>query len=147
MTNSDRDALDALRAGRMAAVAGVNRYGWSYDLIYAVLVGSLIVVQVLPLVMRMPLMGGLLVLLAAVFVKWTRITGVRITGFSPRRARWVAVGLGAVITPLVLFVLWIGYKGGPAWVAPVAGLVGFAVALTGSRLWRRVYRAEMEALL
>jgi hypothetical protein len=86
------------------------------------------------------------VVLSALFRHEARRTGLSVTGLSPRRARWVAIGLGALFLPCMLGLVWAGRELSSTHLAQlVAGVMVavFAIALIGSRLWRRVYRAEM----
>ena len=143
----DFDAAQALAAMDQARAALLERASWGswrYDLIYSVLVVFGVMAQAFPL--PVPLAGDALMVAGLVMLArwWRARTGVWINGCTPQRARWVAVGIGLMTGAASLAAL-IGARQGQGWIAfglgPVAGLL----ALAGSRLWRRVYREEVEA--
>ena len=70
----------------------------------------------------------------------------RLTGLSPRWARWVAVGIGLAFAAAMITLVVIRRQSPETpvgLIAGVAAVVTFGLALIGSRIWRRVYRAEM----
>lgn len=84
--------------------------------------------------------------LAILFRRESDRLGVSVTGVTPRHARWVAIGLGMVMLPLMLAAIWLNARvESPAALAlGAAGLMAaaFITCLIGSRLWLRVYRRE-----
>lgn len=150
-TPDPAEALAAIHASRQAVHDRVATGSWRYDLIYAALAATMIGAQALDqpfaVLGTSVSIGGL----ASLFGWEARRTGVRLTGVSPRRARWVAIGLGLVFGAMMLGVVAVKNDLGldlpllPTALAAMAG--AFAVALAGSRLWRRVYTAEMRGRL
>lgn len=148
MTNDldPNEALTAIRRSRQTVHDRVATGGWRYDLAYSAIMAGMVAGQVLdqPLNITVTTVGvlGLVVL----FQTETRRTGLRVTGVSPAQARWVAIGMGLVVAAVMFGLLVAKRTPGapaPAVLAALAGAVAFAMALIGSRLWRRVYRAEM----
>ncbi|WP_156459560.1 hypothetical protein [Brevundimonas sp. Root1279] len=140
------EALAAIQASRKAVHDRVATGGWRYDVIYSVLTAGMVAGQALDapfniLASTLGLLG-----LIVIFQAETRRTGLKITGVSPRYARWVAVGIGLAFAAAIV-VMAIIRRQSPetpqAVIAGVAAVVIFFVALAGSRIWRRVYRAEM----
>jgi hypothetical protein len=134
------EALAAVRASR-EGLAGRLQYPWWYDAIYAGSAGALVAVQALP--SPWPGLGATACTLALLlmFRAFTRRTGVSVTGLTPKRARWVAIGLGVVLVVLVLAAMRVGEN---VWWAPLAlGVAAAAVAYAASKLWRRVYLIDL----
>lgn len=143
MTNdqSPEEVLAAIRQSRATVAERMGEKSWAYDLIYAGLVAVMIGGHAFP----SPI-GGLgsafgalgIVLLAR---KWAERTGVSVSGMSPPRARWVAIGLGVVLVAMIGAVIW-SRQAGLWWLPLPLAALAFFVALGASRLWLRVYRAE-----
>lgn len=142
------EALEAIARSRRAVHDRVATGGWRYDLTYAALVGGMVGGQALDLPFNV-LASTLGVLgLAVIFQLESRRTGLRITGVSPRRARWVAIAMGLLFAAVMLGLIFVRRTTPDLPVALIAGAAAaaaFLLALVGSRLWRRVYRAEMGA--
>ena len=75
--------------------------------------------------------------------RWVQRTGVQVLGITPKRARWVALGLGVVMIALVLGCIALKRQTGMWWIPLVGGVVGVLVGHYASRLWLKVYRAEL----
>ena len=135
------EALASIRDAR-AGLAPPADYPLAYDLAYGAICALLVAGQGLPqpwsfIVLPIAL-GGL-----AVLVMWWRKTyGWWVSGYSPKRARWVAFGLVVVFVGLVGMTLY-GRTVGPSWLYLVSGGIAFVAAIAGSRLWLRVWRAEL----
>ena len=145
---SPAEALEAIARSRRAVHDRVATGGWRYDLIYAAVVAGMVGGQALdnPSNVLASTLG--VVALAGVFQHESRRTGLRITGVSPRRARWVAIAMGLVLAAVMLGLVYLKRTAADVPVALIGGAataVAFVLALIGSRLWRRVYRAEMGA--
>lgn len=141
-------ALAAIQASRRAIHDRVAGKGWRYDLAYSALIAGMVAGQVLEAPFNITASALGVLGLAVIFQAETRRTGLRVTGVSPARARWVAIGLGLVMAVVMLGLVWLKRAPGAPSVgvlAAGAGALTFALALIGSRLWRRVYRAEMGA--
>lgn len=142
------EALAAIERSRGIVRDRVATGGWRYDLTYSVLLAGMVGGQAFQtpvnvLASTLGLLG-----LVVIFQQETRRTGLRLTGVSPKQARWVAIGMGLLFAAAIigLAVVRRTSPGTPVWtVAAAAAGVAFMVALIGSRVWRRVYRAEMGA--
>lgn len=142
------EALAAIAESRKTVHDRVAAGGWRYDLAYAALIALIVGGQAFdnPFNVSASTLG--LLGLVLLFQHETRRTGLRITGVSPRHARWVAVAIGLVAAAVIVGVAVIRRvsPGADVWVvAALAAAVAFIAALVGSRIWRRVYRAEMGA--
>ena len=138
------EALAAVDEARTALLQRLEWGSWRYDLIYSVLAAGVVMAQGLPLPLNT--IGDAVIIAAlALLARWWRArTGVWISGVSPKRARWAAFGVGAFAGVAALAAA-IAARQGQPWVALALGpVIGF-LALGGSRLWRRIFRAEVEA--
>jgi hypothetical protein len=140
------EALAAIRDSRRAVERRVAAGSWRYDLSYSAILAMMIGSQTLDMPMNTVGVAIGVLLLAVLFRREADRLGVSITGLSPRRARWVAIGLGLAFVPLMLAAIAANrlIDDGPALALVALGLmvVTFALALAGSRLWLRVYRRE-----
>lgn len=140
------EALAAIEASRKAVHDRVAGGGWRYDLTYSVITAGMVAGQVFDVPYNV-LASSLGVLgLMVIFQRETKRTGLRLTGLSPRWARWVAVGIGLAFAAAMITLVVIRRQSPETpvgLIAGVAAVVTFGVALIGSRIWRRVYRAEM----
>jgi peptidoglycan/LPS O-acetylase OafA/YrhL len=143
------EALAAIAEARRNVHDRVATHGWRYDLTYAGLVAVMVGAQSLDQPYGVTGVALGVAGLAVIFQRETRRTGVRVTGVSPRRARWVAIGLGLLMAAAMMGMVALRHltpPGFPLVPAVLAVMVlAFAAALIGSRVWRRVYRAEMGA--
>ena len=139
------EALASIRQSRGAVQARVSAGSWTYDIVYSLLVGTMVAGVALPLagfVIVDAVCSTALVLLA---LWWARRNGVWVSGLTPRRARWVAIGLGLAFGGLVLSALVLKLEMGLAWAPLALGVLAAGLALAASRLWLRVYRSETGA--
>lgn len=140
------EALAAIDASRKAVHDRVATGGWRYDLTYSVIAAGMVAGQAFDnpwnvLASSLGVLG-----LVIIFQLETKRTGLRLTGLSPRWARWVAVGIGVVFAAIMIGLVVIRRQSPETpvgLIAGVAAVVSFVMALIGSRIWRRVYRAEM----
>ncbi|MBI2261193.1 MAG: hypothetical protein HYU62_05965 [Caulobacterales bacterium] len=143
------EALAAIAEARRGVHDRVAGDGWRYDLTYAGLVAAMVGAQALDQPFSIVGIALGVAGLAVIFQRETRRTGVRVTGVSPRRARWVAIGMGLLMGAAMMGMVALRHltpADFPLIPAVFAVMVlTFAVALIGSRIWRRVYRAEMGA--
>lgn len=140
------EALAAIEASRRTVHDRVATHGWRYDLSYAAICAGMVGAQALDIPFNVTGMTLGVLALVLMFQAEARRTGVRVTGVSPRYARWVAIALGAVMAGAMLGVVLARRLVEPAQLQLVVAAiiaVAFVLALIGSRLWRRVYRAEM----
>lgn len=145
---SPAEALAAIASSRKTVHDRVALGGWRYDLTYAALVAGMVGGQALdnPFNVSASTLG--LLGLVLLFQHETRRTGLRITGVSPRHARWVAIAIGLVAAAIIVGLTIVRRQSPGTDVAVVAALAAasaFVAALVGSRIWRRVYRAETGA--
>ena len=140
------EALAAIQRSQQDIQRKVAAGSWRYDLGYsaicAMMVGSLTLD--LPLNTLGVTVGVLL--LTVLFRREANRLGVSITSMSPRRARWVAIGLGMMLLPLIVLAILLNHfaTSGVMLALGAAGLMAaaFVICLIGSRLWLRVYRRE-----
>ena len=83
-------------------------------------------------------LGGLALMVAW----WRKRVGWWVNGYSPKRARWVAIGLMVLFLALIGLSLY-GKYAGPWWLFLVSGGIGWIAAALAGRLWMRVWRKEM----
>lgn len=140
------EALAAIADARRTVHDRVATHGWRYDLSYAAICAGMVGAQALDIPLNVSGMTVGVLLLVVIFQAEARRTGVRVTGVSPRQARWVAIAMGLLLVG-AMFGLIIARRIADPAVLPliVAGVMAasFVIALIGSRVWRRVYRAEM----
>lgn len=75
---------------------------------------------------------------------WKARFGWWVNGYSPKKARWVAFGLLALLVPLMLVGLWTSLGDGPWWLPLVTAVISWAIMAVGSRVWMKVYRKEVD---
>lgn len=139
--NDPAEALAAIRAAR-GGIAPPTDYPVTYDLLYGLICGLLVAGQGMPkpwsfIVIPIAL-GGL----AGLVMWWRKKFGWWVSGYSPKRARWVAFALVAVLLGLMALSVY-GRSVGPSWLYVVSGVLGFVAAIGFSRLWLRVWRKEL----
>jgi hypothetical protein len=137
------EALDLIRKSRNAVRAAVSdgKAALRYALIYSAIVGVMVGGQVLDLPFNVVCSAGGVLGLALLAKTWSDRTGIWISGVSPRRARWVAIGPGAVLLVLTLVGVHFGRQQ-QIWAGIPLGLAAFAIAMAGSWLWIKVFLAE-----
>lgn len=138
-----RRALESIHDARSSVLARLENVPWTYDLAYGAVIGLLVAGQGLPqpwAVLTAPIaLGGL-----ALMVRWWQArTGMWVGGFTPRRARWVAIGLAVVLVGLMLGNMYLTRVLHLWWSPLAAGGAAFVVAIVFGRWWMRVYRREM----
>ncbi len=143
---SPQEALEAIRRTREDVRRRMSHSPWWYDLGFggalAVMVGG----QGAPMPFGPISTAVGLAVIAVIVRKWTDRTGVWINGYQPKRARWVAFGLAAVMVGLMIGAVACGRLGGPAWGPAAIGVVAGVLAVIASRIWTRVYLAETKEL-
>lgn len=140
------EALAAIEASRRTVHDRVATHGWRYDLAYSAIVAGMVGTQALDIPFNVSGMTLGVLALVLMFRAEARRTGVKVTGVSPRNARWVAIALGAVFAGAMLGMVMARRLVDPIQLPLVVAAVmaaAFVIVLFGSRLWRRVYRAEM----
>lgn len=141
MTEDPKDALAAIKAAR-AGVPGEMRYPPTYDLVYGLICGLLVAGQGLPMPWSMIALVIALAGLALIVHWWKKHMGWWVSGYSPKRARWVAIGLATVLIALMGVSLW-GKYADIVWIPLATGAAGFVAAIIGGRLWMHVWKREL----
>lgn len=135
------EALAAIEAAR-AEIPGSARYPVAYDLVYGGACALLVAAQGMPRPWDFVALGVSLAAFVLMIRWWRTKLGWWVSGYSPRRARWVAIGLAAGLLGLMGLSAW-GRHAGPDGLWMVSAGVGFAAAIVGSRIWMRVWRREL----
>lgn len=140
------EALAALKRSQRDVHRKVGAGSWRYDLSYSAICAMMVGTQALDMPLNTVGVATGVLLLAVLFRREADRLGVSITGLSPRRARWVAIGLGMVLIPLMVLAILLNHfaTSGLLLALGAAALmaVAFVFCLVGSRLWLRVYRRE-----
>lgn len=145
MTNDPNpaEALASIKATRTAVGERMMNVHWSYDLVYGLLCGMIVSAIGLPqpygILTTAIAIGGLGLMVRA----WQKQTGTWVNGFSPPRARWVAIGLGLVMLALMVGGMWLVKTADLWWGSLATGAAAGVIAVIASRLWMRVYRREL----
>lgn len=137
-----REALGAISGARQTFPAGM-KYPVIYDAYYGATCGLLVAGQGLQAPWSFIALAVSLAGLAALIQWWRRKAGWWVSGYSPKRARWVALGMFAVFLVLIGVSIW-GKSAGIAWMPVITGLTGFITAVVGSRLWNWVWHKELK---
>lgn len=106
------EALDAVRKSRAAVAERLTVGSLTYDLIYSGLAGGMIAAWVAPMPWPPLIMGACGLALGLLARTWAHRRGVWVSGLSPTRARWVAIGLGVVLGALSVGAVWLWRQGG-----------------------------------
>jgi hypothetical protein len=140
------EALAAIQRSRRDVQRKVAAGSWRYDLGYSAICAMMVGTQALDMPMSTLGVAVGVLLLTVLFRREANRLGVSINSMSPRRARWVAVGLSLVLLPLMLVAILLNHFGtsGVILALGAAALMAaaFVFCLIGSRLWLRVYRRE-----
>lgn len=135
------EALASIRAARKG-VAPTTDYPFGYDLVYGAICGLLVAGQGMPHPWSFIALAVSLAGLFGMIAWWRKKMGWWVSGYSPKRARWVAFGMFAVFLSLIGLSAYGRYVG-PSWLFLVSGAFGFVAAIVGSRLWLGVWRKEL----
>jgi len=138
---SPHEALASIQATR-TGMAAAAAYPVGYDLIYGAVCALLVAAPGLPEPWSRVAMPIAMLILAGLILWWRKKFGWWVSGVSPRRARWVAIGLGAVLFGL-MFLTVPARTDGPSWMYLVSGALGFVAAIVGNRLWMHVWRRDL----
>lgn len=138
---SPHEALASIQAAR-SGLAPPKTYPAGYDLAYGLVCGLLVMGPGLPTPWSMLVLVLALSGLAGLIMWWRRTQRWWVSGYSPRRARWVAIGMATLFILLIGLSIY-GRRVGPEWLLLVSGGLGFVSAIVGSRVWMRVWRREL----
>ena len=136
------EALATVRRTREAMAERVKQPVW-FDVVAAGSMGAMVASQALPPGWTSVFAAPCLVLLWLSCRAVAKRTGVTVTGLTRGRARWVVLGLIAVLLLLVFGSFRLKYPGGVWWAPLPAGVLAALAVHTASRLWMRAYRAEL----
>ena len=135
------EALAAIREAR-ADFPGSVDYPVGYDLLYGAVCALLVAGQGMPRpwsFIALPIaMAGLILMI----VGWRKKFGWWVSGYSPKRARWIAFALAAVLIGLMGLSIW-GKAAGIVWMPLATGAAGFVAAIVGGRIWMAIWRREL----
>lgn len=135
--NSPAEDLELV--GRAQADLEPSRgFAITYDVLFSITVGVFVGSQAVPSMIRPFLSFAVVLALISLVIWWRRRLGGWLSGYAPRRARWVTF---AMLVPLLGLVLW-AYATPELWVGLVAGIIATAVAFGTSRLWAHVWKRE-----
>jgi hypothetical protein len=140
------EALAAIQHSQQDIQRKVAAGSWRYDIGYSAICAMMVGTQALDMPLSTLGVAVGVLLLTVLFRREANRLGVSITGLSPRRARWVAIGLGMVLIPLMVLAILLNHfaTSGVMLALGAAALMAaaFVFCLIGSRLWLRVYRRE-----
>lgn len=140
------EALAVIQRSQKEVQRTVAAGSWRYDLGYSAICAMMVGTQALDMPQNTLGIAIGVLLLAVLFRREADRLGVSITGLSPRRARWVAIGLGMVLLPLMLLAIRLNDVATSGFILALGAAALMATAFTfcllGSRLWLRVYRRE-----
>ncbi|ESQ86425.1 hypothetical protein ABENE_18530 [Asticcacaulis benevestitus DSM 16100 = ATCC BAA-896] len=140
---SPAELLASVRASQAIMADGFSRHSWTYDLTYSALAAVMVGGYGLPLPYPFLIEGLALAGLVVLAKLWARKHGIWISGLTPKRARWAAIGIGAAMLPLLFITVWAARLHNAPLVPYLAGGLSFIVALAGARLWRYLLRREV----
>lgn len=149
MTQPENDdpaaALAAIRQSQAVVQDKVAQGSWRYDLVYSSIAAVMVGGQAAPLPFNVLASCGGALALALLLRASAEKSGVLVTGVTPRKARWVAYGVGGLFIVLMGLSLYAGRRDDMAWAPYALTAVAFVGALAFSRLWLAVYRNETGA--
>ncbi|MBO9502688.1 hypothetical protein [Brevundimonas sp. A19_0] len=141
MTEDPKDALASIREAR-EGVTGTLTYPVGWDFAYGAICGLMVASQGLPTPWAMLALVIALAGLAISVQWWRNRVGWWVSGYSPKRARWVAIGLAVILIALMGLSIW-GKHAGMVWMPLATGAAGFVSAIIGGRLWMHVWKREL----
>jgi len=141
-----QEALNSIRATREETLGKMDHWPWWYDVGYALSCALLVAGQGVGTVVGLISTAIALAILITIMRRWQAETGVWVNGYSPKRARWAAVGLASLLMALLAISLWFGRIEAVVWVPFVCGAVAAVLGLIGMRVWMRLYRSDVQDL-
>ena len=139
-------ALDQIRQTREQTLGKMDYWPWWYDAGYALACGLLVAGPGFSTTISMACVAVAIAILVTIMRVWQDRTGVWVNGYTPRRARWAAFGLAAILVGLIGVNLWFGRVQGMVWVPLASGLAAAALGVVGMRIWMRLYRIDVRSL-
>lgn len=141
-----QEALDMIRNSREQTLAKMDYWPWWYDCGYALACGLLVAGQGFPTQYGLLTITVALAVLVVIMRKWQAKTGVWVNGYRPRRARWAAFALAAILIGLMGVSIWFGRLEEIYWVPVVNGILAAGFGFVGMRVWMRLYRIDVRSL-
>lgn len=145
-TQDAKAALEQIRQTREQTLGKMDYWPWWYDAGYALACGLLVAGPGFSTTISMACVAVAIAILVTIMRVWQDRTGVWVNGYTPRRARWAAFGLAAILVGLIGGNLWFGRVQGVVWVPLASGLVAAALGVVGMRIWMRLYRIDVRSL-
>lgn len=139
-------ALEQIRQTREQTLGKMDYWPWWYDAGYALACGLLVAGPGFSTTISMACAAVAIAILVTIMRVWQDRTGVWVNGYTPRRARWAAFGLAAILVGLIGVNLWFGRVQGMVWVPLASGLAAAALGVVGMRIWMRLYRIDVRSL-
>lgn len=140
------NALNSIRETRAQALGKMDYWPWWYDAGYAASCALLVAGQGLGTAIGMVCTAVALAILVIIMRKWQAETGVWVNGYSPKRARWAAIGLAGLLIGLMGISIWFGRVQDMVWVPLLCGALGGVLGLAGMRVWMALYRKDVKDL-
>jgi hypothetical protein len=139
------EALAAVDEARTTLLQRVEGGSWRHDLIYSALAAASVMAQALP-PPSVFLADAAVVVGFLTLARWQRArTGVSISCGASKRARWGLLTIGVLAGAAAIAVNIAARQGQPTSLALALGPAVGLIALGGSRLRRRIFRAEVGA--
>ena len=140
--HNPQEALASIQEAR-ASVGQSLDYPFAWDLFYGAILGLMVGGAGLPQPWSTLTLVLSLAALALMVRWWRNRVGWWVDGYSPPRARWVAIGMAAIMIALMGLSFWTRLFDGPVWAPVVAGVLAGVTGVVGGRLWMRAYRRDL----
>lgn len=140
------EALNSIRETREQALGKMEYWPWWYDLGYAAACGLLVAGQGFSTAIGMACTFTAIIILVVIVRKWQSETGIWVNGYSPKRARWAAIGLAGLLVALMGLSIWLGRVQGMVWVPLLNGVIAAVLGTVGMRVWMHLYRKDAKDL-
>lgn len=140
------EALSAIRETREQTFKKMDHWPWWYDVGYSASCALLVMGQGLGTGIGMACTAVAIAILIIIMRKWQAQAGVWVNGYTPRRARWAAIGLAGLLIVLMGLSIWFGRMQAMIWVPFVCATLAAVLGLIGMRVWMRLYRQDVKDL-
>lgn len=136
------EALASIRDARSRMLDDMDSYPRAYDIWLSLAVGLMIAAQGLPDPWPLLSIPPFILFVIKVQAWWKARYGWWVDAYKPRKARWIAFGMLAIIMVLLGAAIWGRYQG-PWWLCLAAGAVAWLVSVIGTRWWAAVWKREL----
>lgn len=140
------DALKSIQDTREQALGKMDYWPWWYDAGYAASCALLVAGQGIGTGVGMLCTSIAIAILVVIMRKWQAKTGVWVNGYTPKRARWAAIGLAGLLIGLMGVSVVFGRMQDVIWVPIACGAVAAILGLVGMRVWMHLYRQDVKDL-